>query len=86
MIRQGLSRLCKVEVYLIDLKLFDAKDMQKPVVRHFSHVDTLGMSPTHNCSLLSLTSALIIGFIQLHNWRNDTGMTVYVYVCGHVRV
>ena len=41
-IKQGLSQMCKVEVYLIDLQLFHSRDMKKPVIRHFSHVDTLG--------------------------------------------
>jgi len=41
-IKQGLSKLCKVEVYLVDLKLCHVKDLRQPVVRYFSHVDTLG--------------------------------------------
>jgi len=34
--------MCKVEVYLCDLNLCHSKDLQKPVVQQFSHVDTLG--------------------------------------------
>jgi len=41
-IKQGLSRMCKVEVYLVDLKLCHSKELEQPVVQHFSHVDTLG--------------------------------------------
>jgi len=38
-IKQGVTGMCKVEVYLVDLNLCH---LEQSVVQHFSHVDTLG--------------------------------------------
>jgi hypothetical protein len=41
-IKQGNANRCKVEVYLVDLKLCRYNDVEHPVVQYFSQVDTLG--------------------------------------------
>lgn len=37
---------CKVEVYLLELKLCEHNDVEKMVARHFSKADTIGERST----------------------------------------
>ena len=45
-IEEGIRKHCKVEVYLMELKLCDHQDLEHVVTEQFSKVDTIGENHT----------------------------------------